>query len=307
MKNCASVLDLIGKTPIVSLQNYSKENNIYAKLESFNPSGSMKDRAALGMVLSAEKADVLKRGDKIIESSSGNLGLALAMIGAVKNYDIHIVVDSRTSKTNLKLLRAYGAKIEMVNEPCPKGGFQQARINRVKELLQEYPESYWPNQYDNEENPRSHYFGTASEVYAEISNVDYLIIPVSSAGLITGCGSFFNKYSPHTRIIAVDAKGSTIFGGKNHPRKMTGIGGNITPPNLKREVIDEVLYVDEDEAFSECKNIARKESLLVGPSSGATLSALKKIEDSSKVKNRNIACIFPDSGDKYLEGVLNDL
>ncbi|MFA2810563.1 2,3-diaminopropionate biosynthesis protein SbnA [Bacillus mycoides] len=301
-----SILDLVGSTPLMLLEAFSDNDvRIFAKIEGFNPGGSMKDRPGLNMINIAEEKGILKPGGRIIESSSGNLGIALAMIGAVKGYQVHCVVDPRISTTNLKIMRAYGATIDMVSRPDNYGGYQQARIDRVKELLEVYEDAYWPNQYDNKGNPEAHYKGTAFEIYNALGeDIDYLVIPVSSAGLVTGCGLFVKKHIKKTKIIAVDAKGSTIFGGCPSARRMTGIGGNVTPPNLKRELIDEVFHVNDDESVQMCEQIIKNESLLVGPSSGAALFTALKLKGNIKGK-KNIVVIFPDNGDRYLDGLLD--
>ncbi|EJR73563.1 2,3-diaminopropionate biosynthesis protein SbnA [Bacillus cereus] len=303
-----SVLGLIGETPLILLESFSNKGvNVFAKLEGFNPGGSMKDRPAMNMIQNAEEKGLLKPGGRIIESSSGNLAISLSMIGALKGYKIHCVVDPRTSETNLKIMKAYGATIEMVTSPDPEGGYQKSRIKRVQELLSLYEGSFWPNQYDNEKNPESHYKGTAYEIYNVLQgNIDYLVIPVSSAGLLTGCGAFFKERIPNVKIIAVDAKGSTIFGGEPSPRKMTGIGGNITPPNLKIELVDEVTYVGDLEGINMCQELMANESLLVGPSSGAALFVANKIKQKNE-GSKNIVVIFPDNGDRYLDGLLETL
>lgn len=303
-----SVLGLIGETPLILLESFSNKGiNVFAKLEGFNPGGSMKDRPAISMIQAAEEKGLLKPGGRIIESSSGNLAISLSMIGAIKGYKVHCVVDSRTSETNLKIIKAYGATIEMVTTPDPEGGYQKSRIKRVQELLNLYEGAFWPNQYDNVKNPESHYKGTAYEIYTALKgNIDYVILPVSSAGLITGCSSFFKEHIPDVKIIAVDAKGSTIFGGKPSPRKMTGIGGNITPPNLKIDLVDEVFYVSDLEGTAMCQQIMDRESLLVGPSSGSALFIANKIKQKIE-GNKNIVVIFPDNGDRYLDGLLETL
>ncbi|MGE7217408.1 2,3-diaminopropionate biosynthesis protein SbnA [Priestia koreensis] len=310
--NSSNLLDLIGHTPLLFLESMSSDKvNLFAKLEGWNPGGSMKDRSASYIIKQAEDKGLLKPGGRIIESSSGNFGIALAMIGAAKGYTVKCVVDPRTTINNLKIMEAYGAEIEMVNTPHPEGGFQLARINKVKELLLEYPNAYWPNQYENEDNPTAYYNGVAKEVYDDMDGlVDIFVSPVSTCGLITGCAKYLKEKNSDIKVIAVDAAGSTIFGGVPKNRKMTGIGGNIRPKILKEDLIDHVMHVEDHQGFEGCRKLVEKEALLVGASSGAVIHATLEYLKNLKVEKPtplNVVMVFPDNGDRYLNGFLKDM
>lgn len=185
-----------------------------------------------------------------------------------------------------------------------------ARIERVKELLLQYPDAFWTNQYENPDNPDSYYYGLAKEIDRDLDgNIDCLFAPVSTSGLITGCARYFKERNAAVQIIAVDAEGSTIFGGVSKPRKMTGIGGNLVPVHLKMDHIDRVYHVSDQDSYLMCRQIVNQESMLVGPSSGASLHAVMSYMESCEVTDRpwNVVVIFPDNGERYLSGFLSGL
>lgn len=288
MKN---ILQTIGNTPMIKLRRIinNEKINLFAKLEGQNPSGSIKDRAALYMIEQAEKRGELKRGKIILEATSGNMGIALAMAGSQKGYEVHIVMSEGMSEERKIMLRALGAKLILTNK---KFGTEGA-IAKAKELVKSSPLLYWfSNQFNNQDNVLSHYHGIASEILREVSSIDYLVAGVGTSGTIIGIANRFKKDSPQTKIIGVFPPAGYKIQGLQNPQK--DFSGEI----YKGDLIDEHFHVSKEGAFAMTKKVAKEEGLFVGMSSGAAFSAASQIGES--LREGNIVVIMPDRGEKYL-------
>lgn len=302
-----SILDTIGQTKLVKLKPSIYHNsNILVKLERTNPGGSVKDRPALYLIEEAERTGKLLPNGTIIESSSGNFGISLAMIGAAKHYRVIIIVDPKTTNTNLSILKAYGAEVIVVTEKDDLNSYHKTRIALANKLHQEIPNSFRPDQCFNILNSQAHYHSTAEELLKQSGSLDYLIVGVSTGGQLGGISEYFKKYNPGTNIIAVDALGSAIFGSPSstHSYLMPGMGLGWTPSNIQDiSLIDFVYKVSDDDAFLACRLLAKHEGLLLGGSSGACFMVALSI--ALEVSNKNIAFIAADNGDHYLETLYN--
>ncbi|HBC41798.1 MAG TPA: cysteine synthase [Pseudanabaena sp.] len=307
---CHDVTEALGKVPLVRLNQIHPlcaEHNLYLKLESCNPGGSIKEKNAAYLVKQAEEQGLLCQGGTIIESSSGNFGIGLAIVGAVRGYRVMIVIDAKTSPTIRRMLTAYGA--ELVEVPASaadaQGSMQVARMERAKELTAAIDGAWYPCQHLNPDNLEAHYWQTAAEIMAVCPQApDAVVIGVSTAGQIGGVSRYFRQHHPQTRIIGVDVAGSAIFGMPRHPYKMTGLGLSFTPPNFNRQMIDAAYNVTDALAFSVCHDLAKKEGMLLGASTGAiTAAALADARRYSRPQM--MVLINPDRGDRYLETVYN--
>ncbi|HBB02828.1 MAG: cysteine synthase, cysteine synthase B [Candidatus Peregrinibacteria bacterium GW2011_GWF2_38_29] len=287
----SNLLQTIGNTPMIKLEKIldNKNVNLFAKLEGQNPGGSIKDRAALYMIEQAEKSGELKKGKIILEATSGNMGIALAMIGAQKGYEVQIVMSEGMSEERKTMLKALGAKLILTDKSLGTGG----AINKAKELAESAPFLYWfSNQFNNQNNVLAHYHGVAGEILNEVSQVDYLIAGIGTSGTIIGIASRFKKDSPKTKIIGVFPPGGYKIQGLQNPEE--DFKGDI----YKSELIDEQFQVSKEDAFEMARKVAKKEGLFVGMSSGAALFAANEI--SKSLESANIVVIIPDRGEKYL-------
>ncbi|MFH0818612.1 MAG: cysteine synthase family protein [Patescibacteria group bacterium] len=286
-----NLIQSIGNTPMIEFNNLSnnKQVKILAKLEGQNPGGSVKDRVALFMIKQAEKRKQLKPGKIILEATSGNMGISLAMIGAYKKYQVHIVMSAGMSAERKSMLKALGATLILTH---PKFGTCGA-IDKAKELEKKYPQKYWfVNQFNNPDNVRAHYHDTAKEILNEVNKIDYLIAGSGTSGTLMGLANRFKKYSPHTKIIGViPTPGYKIQGLQNPKRDFSGAIFN-------NNLIDKEYLVSPPQAYNMARWIATHEGLLVGMSSGASLFVSKQI--SLKLTNKTIVVILPDRGEKYL-------
>jgi len=304
---CDSILTAIGNTPLIRVNCLNTGHaNVYLKFEALNPGGSLKDRSALGIIEAAERQGQLLPGDTIIESSSGNLAVALAMIGAVKGYRVICVVEPKLTPANRAMIEAFGGEIVMVDEMDENGGYLLNRLKAVRKLLTSIPNSFWPNQYANRANPVAHFRGTGQEILRDTEGkVDYLVAPVSTGGTLTGTASAIKQKIPEAKVVAVDAQGSAIFSKKTHRRYLQGIGSSINPPNLDRALIDEIFLITDEEAFATARLLARREGILAGGSSGAVtyvaLQIAKKAEPQTVVVG-----ILADRGERYLDTIFCD-
>ena len=296
-----NVLDLIGKTPIIKLKSIvdgRSHAEIYAKLEGTNLTGSMKARSALGMIEAAEKRGDLKPGYTIIESTSGNLGYAIAAIGRQKGYEVIIVIDPKTDTLKRNILRAYGAKLHIVAKPDVTGAYQPARIRKVRELLKKIPKSWTPNQYENPDNPKAHYNSTGPEIYEDIQDIDVLIGSVGTCGHMMGISRFLKEKIPDLRVIGVEPEGSVLSGGTYHPYLTQGPGLSFVSKNLDREIISEIVKVSDEDAFATSRELAKKEGLLYGASAGSIINIAKKVAEEIG-PGKKIVTILPDDGFRY--------
>jgi cysteine synthase A len=293
-----NALEMIGNTPILKLNNIIKDNmaDIYLKLEKYNPGGSVKDRAALGMIEKAEKMGLIKKGDTIVEPTSGNTGIALAMIGRLKGYRVIIVMPETMSVERRNMIRAYGA--ELVLTEGVKG--MKGAIAKAQEIAENNKGFYIPQQFMNEANPIKHYDTTAEEIIKDISDLDVFIAGVGTGGTISGVGRRIKEIKKDVKIVAVEPKNSPVIsGGQPGPHKIQGIGAGFIPDIYDSKVVDEVLSVSDDEAFETARLIAREEGILIGISSGANVAVALKIAKKLG-KGKKIVTIAPDGGEKYL-------
>jgi cysteine synthase A len=298
------IFDLIGNTPLVKLNSNSLNNvNLYAKLEYYNPTGSLKDRAAKYIIEKYIENKVLNT--EIIESSSGNFGIALSAICKHYGLSFNCVIDPVINPINEEIMRNFGAKIIKVLEPDENGGFLINRIREVNKFLIDNPKSLWVNQYENPLNMEA-YYSLGKELCNCLSNIDYIFIGVSSGGTITGVSRAIKKEFPSAKVIAVDVEGSVIFGGLPKKRHIPGIGSSITPKILKSALIDDVVIVDEYSTIKSCHELMREHFICAGGSSGSVYQAVKTFFNERKDKKKlDVVCIIADRGDRYANTIYN--
>lgn len=259
-----NILDIVGYTPLVALHRLYEdlEFNIYGKMEAQNPGGSIKDRTALNILSKAIDQGKLRKGDTIIESSSGNMAIGLAQSCLYYGLNLVVVVDPKLNAQTEKILTTYGAKISRVTEPDSVGGFLQARLDRVKELLNEIPRSFWTNQYGNSDNPQTHR-QTMHEIATALNyQVDYIFVATSTCGTIMGCADYIRENGLNTKIIAVDAEGSVLFGRKSEKRLIPGHGAGVPSQFLNQEKIHDVVHVSDKECVEGCQKLLKSEAIL---------------------------------------------
>ncbi|WP_291653575.1 cysteine synthase A [Clostridium sp.] len=302
MKIAKSLVELIGNTPLLELSNYNKEKNtlatIIGKLEYFNPGGSVKDRIGYGMIIDAEKNGVLNKGSVIIEPTSGNTGIALAFVSAAKGYRLILTMPETMSLERRNLLKALGA--ELVLTPGSEG--MKGAIAKANELKGTIENSVILQQFENPSNPEIHRKTTAEEILRDTDGkVDIFVGGVGTGGTITGVGEVLKAKNPNVKIVAVEPTNSQVIaGGKPGPHKIQGIGAGFIPQNLNVSIIDEVIAVENEDAFKASKDIARTEGLLVGISAGAAIVAATELAKREENKDKNIVVLLPDTGERYL-------
>jgi len=305
-KIATSLTDLIGNTPLLELSNFNKKHNlaatIIAKLEYFNPAGSVKDRIGFAMIEAAEKQGLLNKDSVIIEPTSGNTGIALAFVAAAKGYRLIIALPETFSIERRNLLKALGA--ELILTPGSEG--MKGAIRRATELAAETPNSFLPQQFKNLANPEIHRKTTAEEIWKDTDgDVDIFISGIGTGGTITGVGEVLKSRKPGVQIIAVEPIDSPVLSGGNPgPHKIQGIGAGFVPDVLNVSVIDEIIKVSNDQAFATSRLLARTEGLLVGISSGAAAYAAFKVAKRPENKGKKIVVILPDTGERYLSTIL---
>ena len=302
-----SVLECIGGTPIVRLGRlFDGPVEVLAKLEFLNPGGSLKDRPARFIVEHGLEHKWINRRTHIIESSSGNFGIALAMVARAHRLDFTCVVDPKTSRANLQILRRMGAKVEVVTTPDAYGGYLQTRIERVRDLLDHIPNARWINQYANELSWMAHYSGIGEEVVDQLERpVDVLLAAVSTSATVLGVGRRLRKCWPDVRVIAVDAVGSVALGGAPGPRELPGIGSSRVPELLRTEELDDVVFVSDYDAGRACRELLAAEGIFAGGSSGSVIAALQTLMPGLSVDTRVLA-LLADRGERYLDLVYDD-
>ncbi|MBW7473358.1 2,3-diaminopropionate biosynthesis protein SbnA [Paenibacillus oenotherae] len=303
-----SIVDCVGRTPVVHLKRLFSERDIevYAKLEMMNPGGSMKDRPARYMIEQGLRSGQINKDTHLIESTSGNLGIGLAMVAKIYGLKLTCVVDPKITKSNLHLIRSLGANIDMVEQKDDQGGYLKTRIERIGELLRTVPGAYWINQYANELNWQAHYYGAGDEIAAQLGGgIDYLICAVSTTGSIIGVSRRIREVSPHVKVIAVDAAGSVIFGGASGPREIPGIGASRVPELAQLADVDEVVYVTDMESVKGCHDLLGKEGIFAGGSSGSLIAAIRQLLPGIPRYSR-IVTILPDRGERYMDSVYNE-
>ncbi len=297
-----SIEQLVGKTPLLQLQTTQKKlglvANLFAKLEFFNPGGSVKDRAALFMIRDAEEKGLLQPDSVIIEPTSGNTGIGLACIAASRGYRTLIVMPDSMSMERRQLMTAYGA--ELVLTPGSLG--MQGAIEKAKELAAEYPHSLIPDQFSNPANAKAHEMTTGPEIWADCGGkADIFVAGVGTGGTLTGVGTYLKQKNPHVQIVAVEPAGSPLLsGGAAASHGLMGIGANFIPSLLNRELIDQVIPVTEQQAYDAARDLGRNEGLLVGISSGAALHAAQMLAKKQENAGKNIVVLLPDTGERYL-------
>lgn len=301
-----SLLDSVGQTPMVQLHQLFPKHEVFAKLEYMNPGGDMKDRPAKYIIEHGIKHGLITENTHLIESTSGNLGIALAMIAKIKGLKLTCVVDPKISPTNLKIIKSYGVNVEMVEEPDAHGGYLMTRIAKVQELLATIEDAYWINQYANELNWQSHYHGAGTEIVETIKQpIDYFVAPVSTTGSIMGMSRKIKEVHPNVQIVAVDAKGSVIFGDKPINRELPGIGASRVPEILNRSEINQVIHVDDYQSALGCRKLIDYEGIFAGGSTGSIIVAIEQLITSIE-EGATIVTILPDRGDRYLDLVYSD-
>lgn len=295
--------ELIGRTPLLKVENYMQEKGIQdatilVKLEYFNPAGSVKDRIALSMVEDAEKKGLLKPGATIIEPTSGNTGIGLASVAAAKGYRAILTLPDTMSVERRNLLKAYGA--ELVLTEGAKG--MKGAIAKAEELRQEIPGAVILGQFDNAANPAAHAAATGPEIWEDTDGqVDIFVAGVGTGGTVTGVGAYLKSKNPEVQVVAVEPSDSPVLsGGTPGPHKLQGIGAGFVPSVLNTQVYDEIFTVTTEQAFSTGREIARKEGVLVGITSGAALYAASQLALRPQNKGKTIVALLPDSGDRYL-------
>ena len=293
---------LIGKTPLLELthieKKYGLKAKIFAKLEYFNPAGSVKDRIAKAMIDDAEEKGLLKEGSVIIEPTSGNTGIGLASVAAARGYRIIIVMPETMSVERRQIMKAYGA--ELVLTDGAKG--MKGAIEKADELAKEIPNSFVPGQFVNEANPNAHFATTGPEIFEDTDgNVNFFVAGVGTGGTITGTGKYLKSKLPNVKVVAVEPKSSAVLStGVAGPHKIQGIGAGFVPKVLDTAVYDEIIPVENDDAFAMGKEVGRNEGVLVGISSGAALWAAIELAKRPENGGKNIVVLFPDTGDRYL-------
>ena len=302
MRTFDKITDLIGGTPILKLNNYIALNelpaNIYAKLEYFNPAGSVKDRIAKAMIDDAEAKGALKPGAVIIEPTSGNTGIGLAAVAASKGYRIILTMPETMSVERRNLLKAYGA--ELVLTDGAKG--MKGAIAKAEELAQQIEGGFIPSQFTNSANPTAHFNTTGPEIWEDTDGkVDIFVAGVGTGGTVSGVGKYLKSKNPNVKVVAVEPAGSPVLSkGVAGPHKIQGIGAGFVPETLDTKIYDEIIAVENEDAFATGRTLARQEGLLVGISSGAAVYAATQLAKRPENKGKNIVVLLPDTGDRYL-------
>lgn len=299
-----SVLDLVGRTPVVRLQRLVTPgmSEVWAKLERQNPGGCVKERIGLSMIEAAEQEGELEPGGLIVEPTSGNTGIGLAMVAAFKGYRLILVMPDSLSVERRMLFKAYGA--DLVLTPGEDG--IKASIAKAEEIVAENPGAFMPNQFANPANPGIHYETTAREILAQVPDLDAFVAGVGTGGTVTGVGKMMKEKAPHVQVIAVEPTGSPVLsGGEPGSHKIQGIGAGFKPPVLDMDVVDEVIRVESDDAWEMARRLARQEGLLVGISSGAATVAALQIAQVLGAE-KSVVVVLPDTGERYLSTGLYD-
>ena len=289
-----NVLDMIGNTPMIKLNNIGN-SNLYVKLEKYNPAGSIKDRAVYYMVENLEKNGLLKKGDVLVEATSGNTGIALSMIGSLQGYKVIIVMPETMSVERRTLMKAYGAELILTDGSLGMKG----SIEKMNKLLSENSNYISLKQFDNEYNPLAHYETTGVEIYNQVKDIDIFVCGVGTGGTISGVGKYLKEQNPNIKVVAVEPEGSPVISkNKKGSHKIQGIGAGFIPKNYNENVVDEVMTITDEESYEGVRIMAQKEGILVGISSGANIYAALKL--CEMYPDKKIVTVAPDGIDKYM-------
>lgn len=306
-----SVLEAVGSTPIVRMSRLFEESGleVYGKLEALNPGGSIKDRAAYNILTHALASGAVTHDSTIVESSSGNFAIGLAQVCAYLGLRLVCVVDIKTTSLNVSIIEAYGARVDMVTKPDPESGeYLKARLKRVQQILDSVPNGFWPNQYANARNSGAHYGSTMPEIAAALGkNIDFVVLATSTCGTLRGCADFIHDQGMKTKVVAVDAMGSVIFGRPSGKRLLPGHGAGIVPTLFKPDLADIVVHVSDLDCVLGCRRLVQQEAILAGASSGGIVSAIERLAaDGVMLPGQRVAAILADRGERYLDTVYSD-
>lgn len=299
---CENMVDMIGKTPLLRLkrieEKYGLKGKLWAKVEGMNPAGSTKDRASLGMIRAAELFDGVEPGATFVEPTSGNTGIGIAAIAAARGYKAIIVMPDSMSKERIKLMEVYGAEVVLT----PAAGGMAASIEKAKEICEQIEGARIVGQFDNPANPREHYRTTGPEIYRDLGGkVDVFVAGIGTGGTFSGATRFLKDCNPDIYAVAVEPASSPLLsGGEASSHKIQGIGANFVPANYEKELADEILTIEDDEALEMFRVLPRTEGIFAGISSGAALSAAIKVASRPENEDKNIVVVLPDNGDRYL-------
>lgn len=302
-----NITNEVGRTPLVNLKSDDLSNIIlYAKLEYYNPTGSMKDRAASYVIKKLLEKNIIDKETTLIESSSGNFGIALSVYSREADLKFYCVVDPKISPINEFLIKMLSTKMIKVNKPDNAGGYLLTRIEKVKELCSLIPNSYWINQYCNPLNAEAYCNTLGVEICDELDDIDYIFIGVSSGGTITGVSRKIKERFKRAKVVAVDIAGSVIFGGQPEKRNIPGIGSSMVPEILKMAHIDDIVIVDEASTIKMCHELLKNHSIFAGGSSGSVFAAIKKYFNNKKLnRTPKVVAIFPDRGERYANTIFS--
>lgn len=293
-----NITELVGHTPMLHLRRMSPADgaDVFAKLEYLNPGGSVKDRAAIGMIQKAEEQGRLKPGATILEATAGNTGIGLALIGVNKGYRVIVCVPEKFAEEKVKVMRALGA--EVIRTPDAEG--MQGAINKAKELAATIPDSFTALQFENPANPDFHHDTTAAEIYEQMQGrVDAIVLGVGTGGTFTGVARFMKEKNPRIYCVAVETQGSVLQGGKPGPHKVEGIGSSFIPKTFDRNVCDEIIMVNDKDAFATVAELARREGVLGGSSAGANVYAALQVARKLGA-GKHVVTLIPDSAERYM-------
>ena len=307
----SSVLEAIGNTPVVRLSKLFDEYGleVYGKLEALNPGGSIKDRPAYNILRHALASGEIDTGATVVESSSGNFAIGLAQVCAYLGLRLICVVDIKTTAQNIRIIEAYGARVDLVSEPDPvTGEYLQARLNRVQQILRSVPSGFWPNQYANRLNAGAHFGTTMPEIVEALgSRIDYLFISTSTCGTLRGCADYLREHGIRARIVAVDAMGSVIFGRPAGKRLLPGHGAGIVPTLFRDDLAQLVVHVSDLDCVLGCRRLVQQEAILAGASSGGVITAIERLAGEGTLERGTVCvAILPDRGERYLDTVYSD-
>jgi cysteine synthase A len=303
------VYDLVLDDLFIRLDQLVPGSSLYLKIEGLNPAGSVKLKTAIALVADAEKqAEKSGRAfprTRLIESTSGNLGIALAMVCAAKGYALTCVTDPNANRQSVRLMQALGAEVVVIDAPDTNGGYLQSRIDYIGERLRREPQLYWLNQYANPAGPEAHRDRTGRAIFEHIGHADYVFIGAGTTGTLMGCGAYLRRHSPATRVIAVDTVGSVTFGGPPARRHIPGLGTSRRPEIFDRDMVDDLILVPESASVEMCRMLARERGLLFGGSTGTVLFA---VQESAKhiPEGSTVVAVSPDFGDRYLDTLYDD-